>query len=301
MTTHKFLMLIGAPKCGTSSLASWLNRHDKIELAPGKEPGYFRTVPDRWVLDAHRPDIRTAPDSASAMVNFDTYMAPSLTAAPDQWLLDASTDYLSDNGAADRIKIFAADRSVKLICVLRDPVERAVSEYRHTIRDGLEPLSLAQSIAEEETRRLQNYQPLFQHIRRSQYHDDIQRFRALFGEDLMIMSLADFSDVDRCSEKVLSFIGLPAADLGAIGLENTTSQPPIRTSALRNWYRQAKRTITGAPAPASSAMPQITAADRALVRGLLEEDIRKCVMDPSIPTDDWACRNVGVSEVSGSE
>jgi hypothetical protein len=287
MATDNFLMLIGAPKCGTSSLASWLDRHDKVVLMPGKEPGYFRTLTDKRILNAHRPDVLSSSAPTSAMVNFDTYMTSALAAAPDQWILDGSTDYLSDDHAADRIKAFAVGRSVKLICVLRDPVERALSEYRHTIRDGLEPLSLTQAIAQEETRRLQNYQPLFQHIRRSQYHDDIQRFRALFGEDLIVMSLADFSDVDRCARRLFDFIGLPAADLGVIGLENTTSQPPVQAGALRRLYRQAKKTLTGAHFP--GAMPQTTMTDRAILRDCLADDIRKCVMDPSIPTDDWDC------------
>lgn len=287
MATDNFLMLIGAPKSGTSSLAAWLDRHARIVLMPGKEPGYFRTVPDAWVLNAHRPDIRTRPDPASAMVDFDAYMAPSLAAAPDQWILDGSTDYLSDARAADRIKAFAAGRRVKLICVLRDPVERALSEYRHTIRDGLEPLPFAGALAQEEARHAQDYQPLFRHLRRSRYHDDISRFRALFGDDLLVMSLSEFGDMTASGPRIVDFIGIPAADLGPIGVENATSRPAPPAGALRRLYRQVKGALEGrAPAP---PMPRIAAEDRALLARLLEDDIRKCVMDPEIPTDDWAC------------
>ncbi len=293
MATGNFLLLIGAPKSGTTSLASWMARHPSVTLMPGKEPGYFRTLPESLIINAHHPTQVLAPDPASAMINFDTYMAPAKAAVSDQWILDASTDYLSDEAAAQRIAAFAESGNVKLICVLRDPVERALSEYRHTIRDGIEPLSFQDTVAEEEARKRAHYQPLFFHVRRSQFYRDIQRYRALFADNLLLLSLAEFSDMDRCASKIFEFVGLQPAELGGINQENATIDGVGRTtptSQLRNAYRRLRK-ISGlsktTPLPAGNS--QTTEEDRRLLKSLLLEDIQLCMADPMIPTDDWRC------------
>lgn len=257
---------------------------------PGKEPGFFREYRSNLILNANHPEKRHSAAETAPLRSFKAYMKPAMIAAKDQWILDGSTDYLSDNSAAQRIAEFSENRTVKLICILRDPVERALSEYRHTVRDGLEMLSFQDAVAEEENRRRANFQPLFFHVRRSQYYDDIKRFQALFPNNLLMLSIAEFSDMNCCARKVLDFIGLRPVDLGNIRQYNSTVSSPSRVgerSHLRKMIRGFKM-VTG-----FKKRPKLkyrtNEEDRKLLKQLLQADIQKCAMDPSIPTDDWTC------------
>jgi hypothetical protein len=50
-TTPDFF-IIGAPKCGTSSLATWLREHPRAYMSPWKEPRFFdRDLRTRWRID----------------------------------------------------------------------------------------------------------------------------------------------------------------------------------------------------------------------------------------------------------
>lgn len=290
MATENFLFLVGAPKCGTTSLASWLNAHSKIALIPGKEPGYFRSNPPQLIIDAHNPDKPMIPKPDSNLINRDSYLRTAREAEPDQWVLDASTDYLSDDDACSRIYEFAQERQVKLFCLLRDPVERSLSEYRHTLRDGLEPLTFRDSLSAEETRRAQGYQPLFFHVRRSLLFDDIKHYQRLFGDAFKLFSMSDIEQEERFAQELFAHIGIPHQDLGPIAQENATLAKPgngRQASPLRRFYRSLRETVKGERKPV--VKHPITDEERQLINDLLADDIAKCVADPSIPTDDWTC------------
>jgi hypothetical protein len=294
MPTDKHLFLIGAPKCGTTSVANWLAGHPRIALVPGKEPGFFRTGTTRFIHNANRPEDYTYPAPHGPMNSLQAYLGLSQAFGPDTWSLDASTDYLSDPGAPGAIADFAGTRRVKLICILRDPVARAFSEYKHTLRDGLEPLTFLESIAAEEARIAAGYQPLFFHIRRSRYYESIARYRALFGEDLLVLSYADLSDTPALARRILDHLGLPPEDLGPVGRLNASDRRPgSDRSVLRAALRKLRRRVTARDAGGVSPRPDqqtpLTPQARARVLDLLRDDIARCVADPSIPTDDWSC------------
>lgn len=280
MPTDNFLFIIGAPKCGTTSLASWLDGSEDLYLMPGKEPGFFRGNTDRFVLDANRPDAYTYPEPTSPMINRNAYMRLSDAARSDQWAIDASTDYLSDPVVPGRIRGFAKGRNVKLICILRDPVERAFSEYRHTVRDGLEPLSFGESLDREEERKALNFQPLFFHITRSRYFASINAYRTLFPKSLLILSFDELADPDRLSDKLRVFLNRPLADLGP--LEQLNESHIEKTSFLQTVTRR----FSSKGANPGTGL-QLDKADRRRVLRDLETDIRNCVSDPDIPTKGW--------------
>lgn len=295
MPTNKHLLLIGAPKCGTTSLANWLAGHSRINLVAGKEPGFFRTRKDRFVLNAHKPEEYSYPDPKGPMKNLEGYLRLSAPFAAETWSLDASTDYLSDPGAPDAIADFAQTREVKLICMLRDPVERAFSEYKHTLRDGLEPLTFLESLSREAERFEAGYQPLFFHIRRSRYFESIARYRALFGEDLLVLSYSDLSDPATQARRILEHVDLEYEDLGDIGRLNASDRTPEpKNHSLKRALKSIKRLSAGST-PEKAAPPRpdqavsMSSEMREAVLALLKDDIARCVEDRSIPTGDWTC------------
>ncbi len=304
----KFVFIIGAPKSATSSLADWLARHPECFFPhENKEPGFFRSNKKFFIFNAHTPSqiIRSCPNSP--MMNLDAYLNLYTRATPSQWVLDASTDYLSSEGSVNRIKEFSNDHEIKLICILRDPIERACSEYRHTVRDYLEPLTFRESIEEEKQRIAAHYQPLFFHTRRSRYYDDLKQYQNLFGNDFMILDFETITNANFCGEEILEFIGINQnADLGPIQRLNASQiekKPETIIDLLRNFCNDLRRIRNTAGSNNkwlrlrrlvlnNKSQMIISDTDRAFLFSLLKDDIEKCIADPSIPTDDWECKTM---------
>ena len=291
---QKYLFIIGAPKSGTTSFARWLNGNDRFFLPTEKEPGLFRTPIDSYVMN-------TRGERLTININYDpdAYMALYEPATADQWRIDASTDYLSDVGAAERIKAFAEGRRVKVMCILRDPVDRAFSEYMHTIRDGLQSDSFRRAIELEDSRRREDYQPLFLHVRRSRYYEDINRFRGLFGDDLLLLDYGVFAEPEKTLERLSAFLGEPV-DIAAPPPMSNVSRVHTHIAARRFMRRsflapiartvttpRARETVRSVISSMFRRNLKLGAADRALLLDLLKDDIIACHNDPSIPTGSW--------------
>lgn len=281
------MFLLGAPKCGTTSLADWMGKHSRIVQASNKEPGFFRGGGRRWVRDGHHPDTYREQDPNSPMCDPKAYMSIFAGAGPDDWLLDASTDYFSDVEATERLKDLARHNTVRLICLLRDPVQRAFSEYSHTIRDNLEPLSFRASLEAEQERIDAGFQPLFFHIQRSLYFEHISRYRAAFGDALMLFDISDLRDIAALNHKISQFLDILIEELGEIRTLNASGADGIRERVGRKGLlvRQTKDVIRGIVGRKATA--EMTEKDRAYVRELLQKDMQSCLSDPDIPTDSW--------------
>jgi hypothetical protein len=138
MTTANKLvdfLIIGAGKSGTTSLYYYLAQHPGIFLPRLKEPEYF-LLPglDVDTTDAQRASFAvTNPNSVGSR---DHYLELFRDARSDQLRGEASIHYLLSTTAAENIGRYTP--SVKLICVLRNPIERAFSNFSHGRRDRLD-------------------------------------------------------------------------------------------------------------------------------------------------------------------
>jgi hypothetical protein len=102
------LFLISPPKTGSSSLFSLLKRHSSISGCSLKEPYFFS-------------------QNFSKGLNYYNDLFP-----PDNcfYRMEASTTYFSNREVAKLIKQNCQE-NIKIICVLRNPVERFISQYKH--------------------------------------------------------------------------------------------------------------------------------------------------------------------------
>lgn len=122
------VVIIGAQKSGTTWLARMLDRHPRIRIPTGER--HFFTDPDRWergvewyksqIPERPRPDVIVGEKTA----NYLWSERPAHV-----------TERMSNSPARMRQVIPEA----KLIAVLRDPVERAISAYNHFLRSGRIP------------------------------------------------------------------------------------------------------------------------------------------------------------------
>jgi hypothetical protein len=121
-------LVIGAQKSGTSSLYHYLAQHPGIAMSRVKETHYFDLHHQR----GERWDRSHFPLRPGARVG------------------ENSPYYLAHPRAAERIR--AALPGARLIALLRNPTERALSHYFHEVRKGRESLPIADALAGEEAR-----------------------------------------------------------------------------------------------------------------------------------------------------
>lgn len=199
----------GAPRSGTTWLYEALDRHPGVYMAkPVKPEPKFFLVDDLYAkgLDHYR----------------QTWFG---AVPPGRVAGEKSTDYLESAPAAERI---ARDLpAVRLIFLLREPVDRAHSNYLWTRMNGLETESFERALALEEERerslppRLKFARP-FSYYSRGLYADLLRPYFDRFDPaQILVLKFEDIaSEPARLLGRVHAFLGVEArpadADLGVV-------------------------------------------------------------------------------------
>lgn len=293
---NTFLLIVGAPKCGTTSLANWLSQHPKFILSEKKEPGFFLKKPEFFIRTSDGTKVKP-----TWLVNtLEEYYSMFEVADPEKILVDASTNYLSDPEAPERIAAFARDHRVKVMCVTRDPIDRAFSQYKHAVRDGKETESFLRSLELEETRRAQGYSHLFAHVNKGRYAEQINRFRRVFP-DMVVMGFTELRNPSAVIRRVEELVGLEAGDDHPIDFQIRNESKIYKSRFGRKVARSRKlaRLIDGLTGRRGvivrgwidAALTRRIALDPEAIRfiyGALRDDIEHCLADPEIPTSEWS-------------
>lgn len=202
-------IIIGAPKCGTTSLASYLAKHPEVYFSPWKEPNYFalagHSIPHNGPAD---PGILHALIYSFTTTGFDEYRALFDGARAEKAIGEASVRYLYYPESAARIKETVPD--VKMIAILREPVSRLYSHYCMMRQFQLEPLELPEAIAAEQSRIAANWGWDWHYTAIGRYAEQVQRYYDLFGRDQLKVFLYD-DFVERPAEvyrEVCQHIGI---------------------------------------------------------------------------------------------
>lgn len=218
----RLLVIGGAPKSGTTSLSTALARSGRFDLSSVKEPRHYCQF-DRGAFTGPLSDGFN--DTwCKSRTDYEATFAPPTS---DVVRLDASTDYLSNPGAFERLKTGSPDSFLML--VLREPASRAFSEYLHTLRDAGLTETFTESLERERARRDRGWPPLFWHRRRSAYADGLEEAIDVFGrKSLMIVP---HTAVRTSSQAVLAELGtmLDVDTLGLrVGVNNRSDMPRSR-------------------------------------------------------------------------
>jgi hypothetical protein len=176
------VFIIGAAKCGTTSLHHYLDQHPDISMSKDKEPGVFSEP--RWI---ERRDSYEGILDCSA-----PYRGESST---------SYTRYPVEGDAAARIH--AAVPDAKLIYLVREPIERTISDYVHHVALGHEQRSLDEALRDYTNP--QNY-----YVTSSRYAFQVGRYLEHFpASSLLVLDQGDL--LRRRAEtmrEVFSFIGV---------------------------------------------------------------------------------------------
>lgn len=204
MASAPTFLIIGAARSGTTALYDLVRQHPRVFMSAIKEPNYFAFEGEP--LDWRGPGKEFVNNSVARWEDYCALFAP---AAEGMARGEASPLYLWAPQAARRIKARLPD--VKMVAVLRNPVEQAFSHYLYARAQMIEPLDSFEAALEAEPQRLRDHwQPLFQYSSFPRYGEQLERFYAEFPEDrLQIFLYEDYrSDPAAMLRRIFGFIGV---------------------------------------------------------------------------------------------
>jgi len=229
--------IIGAPKAGTTALHSALARHPALGLSAVKEPKYF-------LCGDAPPPLYLGPGDAHSRREWvwrrDHYLALFANAAPDVLVGESTPLYLEDQAALLRIQ--SATPDAKLIVVLRDPVDRAYSNWMHLWSDGLEPESdFVTAVAMEDARRRRGWAPFWRYRSLGLYGSQLAHARTLFSPDqIHVLRYRDLvEEPQQTLSAVWQFLGVPPGPLPEVPNDNVKPFVPdtFRSRSLARLVR----------------------------------------------------------------
>jgi hypothetical protein len=198
-------LILGAQKAGTTALYAYLRWHPGLTGPAWKEVSYF----DRHYRRGAR-----------------WYRGHFPLRPGDRVVGEASPGYLFHPLAPSRVK--ATVPEARLIALLRDPVDRALSHYHHEVALGREPLTFEQAIEAEpertrgEEERLSREPDYFSHtwwdytyLARGRYAEQLERWLAVFPREQLLVLASDelAAEPGQTFARVLEFLGAPGHDL----------------------------------------------------------------------------------------
>ena len=219
---------IGVQKGGTTTLHELLKGHPGVVLPSGKELHYFSlhySLGEAW------------------------YAGQFTTAREGMVYGEITPYYIFHPLAASRI--FEFRPQMKLIVLLRDPVERALSQLFHSQRLGLDPLDPLAAL-EAEAERLVSADAVIaaggrhsshqehSYLARSRYEFQLARYQALFpAEQLLVLRSEDlFEKPQRLWERVQLFLGIDEIPMPSLPKANAGHQEAKKISVeLRQQLR----------------------------------------------------------------
>ena len=198
-------IIIGAQKSGTSSLFAYLSQHP--QLLPS------------WTKEIHFFDGGLNPQAdhyAKGECWYRAHFPIKDNMSIHARTFEASPFYIFNPLIPERI--FDLIPEVKLVAVLRNPTERAISQYFHEKRKGSEPLSLMEALKAEEQRlkpviEKQDYNSrIFKNCSyksRGLYKQQLERFIKYFPlQNILVLSSEEFfSDPGKTLRRVFEFTG----------------------------------------------------------------------------------------------
>ncbi len=204
------LFIVGAMKAGTSSLHSYLHLHPGIFMCEPKEPCFFVS---REQLDW------------PAIEKFEFWHEPNYLelfekAGDARFVGESSTLYTKApriSGVPERIARYSP--GARIVYMTRDPIERTISHYWHTVRWENERRDLLTALREE---------PHYREV--SYYAMQIRPYLDLFGRDRVIsFTLEELSgDANSVLSELCTWLDLPAAGLPAdLGRPRNVTPPEV--------------------------------------------------------------------------
>jgi Sulfotransferase family len=254
--------IAGAPKAGTTAVHAALARHPSLYMSAVKEPKFFLTggpPPTR----GGPGDVQTYREHVWRRDDYEALFAP----APPGTLRGESTPfYLYNRDAQRRIRALIPD--ARLIVILRDPVERAHSNWTHLWSAGLDPVDdFVLACAEEQRRAEAGWADFWHYTALGRYGEQLEHLYTVFGrEQVFVFRYRTLVESPALVlDQICAFLGVPTGILTELPRENVTAHPQL--SFRHRAVSKALRTSTAV----SSVLPGAASVTGSLER-ILQRD-----------------------------
>ena len=197
-------LVIGAARSGTTALYLYLRQHPNVFMPRGRETNFFAFEGE--ALDFRGPGAEFLNNS---VVTLGAYCRLFADAPVGAAIGEVSPLYLYCPCTAERIR--ARLPGVRLIAILRNPIEQAYSHYLYARKEAVEPLDdFMAALDAQVDRRKARWQPLFQYVDFARYSVQLRRYFDRFPrEQIRIFLYEDFaSDPVRVVQEIFLFVGV---------------------------------------------------------------------------------------------
>lgn len=234
--------ILGAPKCGTTTIYEGLAQHPEACMSSVKEPNFFA---DGYLFSK----------------GFDSYVSKYFGQCGGSAVRgEATPRYLRmHDQVIPRLKqLYSNQEMLRFIIVLRDPVKRAWSHYLHQVRNGIEEKEFEEALNLEESRLRDCPELWFGYFKDGLYSEQIRPwFEAYPRENFLILFTHELAaDPVSTMKRVYSFLGI-----------DDTFEPEFR-----------REKSNPASKPRSRALSRFLSSDgviKSLFRTVLSEDFKR--------------------------
>ena len=225
-------LIVGAPKAGTTALHAALAQHPDVFTSRPKEPKY-------WLCDDAPPPAWNGPGDRHSQREWiwrrRDYEALFEHAGPDQVRGESTPFYLWNRGAHRRIGEALPD--VKLVAVVRDPIDRAYSNWMHLWSDGLEPVAdFERSLSLQQQRIDAGWAPFWRYLELGLYGEQLSHLRQFVDpERILVLRYRLVVDEPQAAvDLTCRFLGIRTGIVDTIPRDNARSfvEPGWRPQVL---------------------------------------------------------------------
>jgi Sulfotransferase family len=294
--------VVGAPKAGTTSIYHYLRQHPQVFMSPLKEPHYFAEEVREENLDTEMRHhyVESAKDpnwKENIVADWQGYLELFEEVSDEIAIGEASAGYLQSLTAPSRI--FREIPEARIVIMLRDPAERAFSQYLQGFGCGVISCSFRNQIERylgASSRQISSYYPFLEF---GFYADQVRRYRELFGDRVWIGLHQDYQSrpSDLCRD-LFTFLGVDPSFAPHVGNRYREAQVP-RVGGV-GWLKRAGIWKAAANLTPRSIRPFVRRAlirrpgtvrmdpsDRRFLVNFYREDIQKLAKDLDRNLDTW--------------
>jgi len=221
--TYPNFFLAGVPKAGSTSLYRYLDQHPDIYMSPIKEPNFFadevrvanfsdefqnRAAQRQQELRRFLAGPMTERCSAGPVENWEDYVRLFENVRGERAIGEASVCYLWSPTAITNI--LARVPTAKFVIVLRNPIDRALSQYRHMLSFAQRPMTFTEHVQTALASQSTQFSEVYPFLRFGIYGEQLERlFHGVPRERVGVWFYEDYSSNPRgMLKEMFRFLGV---------------------------------------------------------------------------------------------